>query len=752
MNAVNNDGVTALHEAVLRNDAKLVEELLVRGANPDLKATSGPSAGKSPKDLSEGNADISALMEKASKLPLAPAVKSKVPAIDDQTPSELSGGDTEDIQETSDADASSLSPVRMVNGNAAPSAAPPSEPEPVLLDSRLNLLWPKPQQISQKEGPALKLPKEFSIKIAPSASGANLEKQVDIWTIQTAMLQDLGFKPTLGGNMETEDATIVCIVNQQLFNKKESYRMVVTESEVKLIASDIAGLWYASCTLLSLVRLYSKEGIPQLKISDWPSLAHRAVMLDMSAGRIRNIDYLLFQVNTLSMLKFNELHFYIKVDKNSDPKEHSPIPYTPSELLDLEVYCNYRFVTLVPHIDATPDLQLTPDTFRIFRHALSLFSNNHSVNIGPNLTSKLLTETVDLGATAGEAEKSWSMSLEDKLSLMGVKQEDTVMFCTNEVDLSNKIQFPIGSIGIHYGTRDSSDFITAGKNLCNNGIGFMVSPGTATWNSIGGSPETTIRNILNATKCRHGNSDAVGLMVVKWAGKIFLDSNSLGWPGLVTAAGCAWNTAVNEAQVHANLAQVINHLVYQDPDCTLGDVILEMGKACTLLNKTFCNAGAIPENGTAQPMDGGSFLCQLCYRPDDVDLTHMTSEVAQKVMLRMRKCQSSLKKGSKIPFNATDILELHLLSDIILWGAKLTRSLVIAGAKPNDGSSVGSKVINPGIANLNATTKTDCANKLLSLMEEHRTIWLKTYRPSGLLVSLSIFSSILDKLVPKQAT
>lgn len=41
VNAVNNDGVTALHEAVVRNDAKLVEELLVRGADPNIEATSG---------------------------------------------------------------------------------------------------------------------------------------------------------------------------------------------------------------------------------------------------------------------------------------------------------------------------------------------------------------------------------------------------------------------------------------------------------------------------------------------------------------------------------------------------------------------------------------------------------------------------------------------------------------------------------------------------------------------------------------
>ncbi|PIK52139.1 hypothetical protein BSL78_10986 [Apostichopus japonicus] len=733
VNAVNNDGVTALHEAVVRNDAKLVEELLVRGADPNIEATSGKSAGKSPKALAESNPEILALIEKASKLPLGQTKDNSVLTIDDQTPSELSSGDTEDITENSATEVSSPSPVQNHN-TAAPELQVP-EPEPALVDPRLRLLWPKPQQMTtQNEGTDLKLPQEFTIKVLPSPSGVHLEKQVDIWTIQSAMLQDLGFKPALESGLEGKDALVVCLINQQLFQKKESYRIVVNESQVQMICSDISGLWYASCTFLNLVRLCGKDGLPQLKISDWPSLAHRAVMLDMSSGRIQTIDYLLFQVNTLSLLKFNELHFYIKVAKDS--KLETLIPYLPSELLDMEVYCNYRFMNVVPHIDSFADVQLTPDTFRLYRQVLSLFSNNRSVNIGPNLSRKLLSENVTLN-TEGETPTEWPMSLEDKLRLMGVKQEDTVMFCSNEMDATSQIQFPLGSIGVHYGTRDWIHRLPRNSDMEQH------------W----GSPETTIKNILNATKCCRTNGDAVGMLMVKWAGRTFLDHCSLAWPGIVTASGCSWNTAIDESHIHNHLAQVINYLIYQDAECTLGDVILEMGKACTLLNRTFCNAGASSEaSDSVQPMDGGSFLCQLLYKPDDTDLTHMTSEVAQKVMLRMRKCQSSLKKGSKVPLNATAVLELYLVSDLILWAAKVTRSLVIAGSKPKDGSDVGVKVVNAGIANLTATTKTDCANKLLSLMEEYRNVWLKTCHPSGLLESLSFFGCILDKLVPQQTT
>ena len=49
--------------------------------------------------------------------------------------------------------------------------------------------------------------------------------------------------------------------------------------------------------------------------------------------------------------------------------------FSCSELLDLEVYCNYRFMTIVPHIDITPDAKLIPQTFSLLRQVLSLFSN-----------------------------------------------------------------------------------------------------------------------------------------------------------------------------------------------------------------------------------------------------------------------------------------------------------------------------------------------------------------------------------------
>ena len=41
MNAVNNEGATPLHDAVHRGDVHIVEELVLSGANPTIKALAG---------------------------------------------------------------------------------------------------------------------------------------------------------------------------------------------------------------------------------------------------------------------------------------------------------------------------------------------------------------------------------------------------------------------------------------------------------------------------------------------------------------------------------------------------------------------------------------------------------------------------------------------------------------------------------------------------------------------------------------
>jgi len=61
---------------------------------------------------------------------------------------------------------------------------------------------------------------------------------------------------------------------------------------VKITAYDLLGLNYAISTFLQLLTLYYKDeptGIPSLIINDFPSLKHRAILIDISQERIPTI-------------------------------------------------------------------------------------------------------------------------------------------------------------------------------------------------------------------------------------------------------------------------------------------------------------------------------------------------------------------------------------------------------------------------------------------------------------------------------
>jgi hexosaminidase len=83
-------------------------------------------------------------------------------------------------------------------------------------------------------------------------------------------------------------------------DSRESYTLKVTPSGVELEAKSSAGLFYGVQTLLQLVEGRGGEAaLPGVEIRDWPDLAYRGTMIDMSHGPLpteeevkRQIDFL----------------------------------------------------------------------------------------------------------------------------------------------------------------------------------------------------------------------------------------------------------------------------------------------------------------------------------------------------------------------------------------------------------------------------------------------------------------------------
>ncbi|XP_071478511.1 uncharacterized protein [Diadema antillarum] len=833
VNVMNSDGTTPLHDAVLRGDLDIVRELVQHGADANVKATGGTSVGKTPLDLAEDSQEMKGAMVPPVIMNGHTTNGTKEEEKDDAAVSFISVTVEEEKEETdkeaSIVEDSAVSVDVASEQDVSPRVSTPTqddaddadneeeveeeeEEEEVEDDPRLAFLWPHPQELIQKNGPRFVLSQDFSVQLAAVPQSGNLEPMVDLWTIQSAVLMEKGYRCVLENASVCIDpmSEVVCNVNPLPFNRAESYRISVREKMVRITASDLPGLWHATSTFVQLVQLCDKEGIPQLEISDWPSVKRRGVLLDLSAGRVPRMDTLLHLVNIFAKLKYNELHLYVKAYKDCPIQD--TMPYTASELLDLEVFCQWRFITLVPTIDLMEGSDLSPALFSIFQQVLSRFGSAKVVNIGPNLTRKLLDSVPIPGAddTPSEAVESGSpteaadtpkkestgetstpadstsatdsgtadtspdsegqtpvteevdaprpapfiLSIQDQLRLIGVSHSQTPLFCANVLSTEESAfrQLPVGSLVMLYGSKSNSDFRKAGRKLLANGQGFYVCPGTGVWNSLGGVPEGAIQNISNALKTATSNPNSVGLLLTNWAGCTYSNHPVFSWPAFITTSGFAWKSATSLEFTHANLPALLNLHMLQNQDSPLGEVILEIGRIDTYLTKAAANQMDVPisSSSVTLPAREGSFLCRMIQDADSVDLEHVTLEVISNAMRRLRKSQTSLSAVDKIKLDRRVYIQVHLTLDVMMWACKLVRSLVIAGKKPNAAQS-GFNLINVGLANLPATSKTDIANKLLSMMDEYRRVWLDQCFQSGLEESGIFFKGVLKHLVPENA-
>jgi N-acetyl-beta-hexosaminidase len=110
---------------------------------------------------------------------------------------------------------------------------------------------------------------------------------------------------------------------------REAYQLDVTTAGIKLTARSSAGIFYAVQTLVQLVEFQQgKPVFPLVHIEDWPAMAYRGTMVDMSEGQPATEDEVKRQLDMLALWKANQYYFY-----NEDSIELNGYPLLNSRSL-----------------------------------------------------------------------------------------------------------------------------------------------------------------------------------------------------------------------------------------------------------------------------------------------------------------------------------------------------------------------------------------------------------------------------------
>lgn len=358
-------------------------------------------------------------------------------------------------------------------------------------------------------------------------------------------------------------------------DKREYYTLCSGANGIKITYSDVEGA-YRACATLKQILAQSKDGyIDGIEIEDYPQIAHRGYMLDVSRGKIPTLEYLKSLADILADLKYNELQLYMESFvfeyKNFPEYTKDTEPLTREEIKELSQYCKERFIQLVPNQNSFGHMGSWTAKNELSHLAVTGKNGKPSATLNPfksesiELMDKIydgffdafdservhigMDEPFELGLNETKEEcdrlgtgKVYTDYLNKICKLVSEKYNKIPMFWDDIVfkhpeQLEN---VPKNAIVMQWGYETEHHFDRNCRRLSENGLRFYVCPGTSMWGSFTGRTNNAIVNITNAAECGvyYG---AEGFLLTEWGDGGHPQFPSTTYFPLVLGGSVSWN-------------------------------------------------------------------------------------------------------------------------------------------------------------------------------------------------------------------
>lgn len=164
---------------------------------------------------------------------------------------------------------------------------------------------------------------------------------------------------------------------------RESYMLKVTPDGGSVQAKSSAGLFYAVQTLCQLAEGSAADAsLPEVDIHDWPSLAYRGTMVDISHGPLPKEDEIERQLDFLARWKSNQYYLYSEdsIELRGYPLLNPDGRLTQDEVRRIVAYGRQRHIDVIPNLDLYAHQH---DLFRIEKYS-ALSDQPHGTEFDPN--------------------------------------------------------------------------------------------------------------------------------------------------------------------------------------------------------------------------------------------------------------------------------------------------------------------------------------------------------------------------------
>lgn len=525
----------------------------------------------------------------------------------------------------------------------------------------------------------------------------------------------------------------------------EGYHLTIAADQVRIVAHDAAGAFYAAMTLRQLARQVPPGALPCLRIEDWPDFPHRGVMHDISRDKVPSMATLYALVDLLAEWKINQLQLYTEhtfaYRNHREVWEHAS-PMTGEQMLALDAYCRERHVELVPNQTSFGHMHrwLKHPRYLPFAEApegsdmpwggrmegpfglcplepgsLALLAELYD-ELLPHFTSRQFNvncdETFDLGQGKSKeacAERGVGRVYLDFIQQIHalVRRHGRTMLMWGDIIIQHPAlipELPADVIVLEWGYEADHPFAADGEKFAQAGVPFYVCPGTSSWNTIAGRTRNALGNLWSAAEngLKYG---AIGFLNTDWGDNGHWQHLPISYLGFAYGAAVSWAAKSNR---EIDLPRALDLHAFHDAAGVMGRLAYDLGNA-------YLEPGPTPHNS--------SVLALILQRPQaplaEGRQAGLTVEGLQRAEAYIERVIAALPQARMARADAAQI------SDEFAHAAALLRHACRLGiARLQAGSDA--------IGAIPAATRAALAEELEGLIADYRRLWLARNRPGGL--------------------
>lgn len=397
-------------------------------------------------------------------------------------------------------------------------------------------------------------------------------------------------------------------------NSSEAYDLSVTAEGVKIRARSSAGIFYGIQTLRQLVEGHGPTAVlPEVEIHDWPSLAFRGTMVDISHGPLPTEQEIERQIDFLARWKENQYYIYSEdsIELKGYPLINPDGRLSQDEVRRIVAYGRQRHIDVIPNFDLYAHEH---DLFRVEKYStLSDEPHGTEFDAGNPGVKPLLADWIDQFAelfpspfvSIGFDE---TFQIEEATKASGNGAEPAKLFVKQLTDVTRQFQkhgktvmayddimvkfpriipqLPPGLVAVawYYTSEDPTYKRWLGPLIAHH-VPYFVQPGVMSYDNIAPDYNTTFENI-DTFLAAGRRSGTLGLVNSVWADDAQLLFR-MSYPGMAYGAAAPWqSTPMDRANFFSNYA-VLMYPANAAPD--IASALANMNQAELDLQKVLGN-------------------------------------------------------------------------------------------------------------------------------------------------------------------